>query len=57
MNLFLGLFHKVIVMSGSVTGQYELPPHQLDLAKRQATVLGCQSNGSVNSILDCFKKV
>lgn len=43
-------------MSGSVTGQYEVPPHQIDLAKREARVLGC-TDESIKPMMDCLKTV
>lgn len=53
---FLGLFQKAIVMSGAATAQWEIPTEQLEIAKRQARVLGC-SDQSVAEIMDCLKKV
>lgn len=52
----LGLFQKAIVMSGAATAQWKVPTEQLDLAKRQARVLGC-SDQSVSEIMDCLNKV
>lgn len=43
-------------MSGSVTSQWEVQPHQKDLIERQARVLGCPDD-SLNAIMDCFKTV
>lgn len=51
-----GLFHRVIVMSGSATSQWTIPNEQLDLAKKQARLLKCP-NGSIGEIMDCFKTV
>ncbi|EFA04389.1 hypothetical protein TcasGA2_TC014687 [Tribolium castaneum] len=36
-----GLFHKAIIGSGSVLGQWKLPRNQLELAKKQARLVGC----------------
>ena len=51
-----GLFHRAIIMSGAITSQWEIPNHQLDLAKKQARLLNC-SDESVGSIMECFKRV
>lgn len=50
------LFHRVIVMSGSATSQWEIPSEQMDLAKKQTRLLNC-SDESIESMMDCLKKV
>ncbi|KRT81773.1 esterase [Oryctes borbonicus] len=49
-----GLFNKAIVMSGSVYGNWPLGTDQLDLAKRQAKLLGCTDETSVG-IVKCLR--
>ncbi|EDW88660.1 juvenile hormone esterase [Drosophila yakuba] len=49
-----GLFHKAIVMSGAVTGQWSLPDHQMDVATKQATLLHCHTE-NVTEMVDCLK--
>lgn len=51
-----GLFHRAIAMSGAAMAQWEVPEHQLDLAKRQARLIDCPE-GHVNELIDCFKRV
>lgn len=51
-----GLFHRVIIMSGSASAQWSIPSDQLDLAKKQARLLNC-SDESVKSIMECLQKV
>lgn len=51
-----GLFHRAIIMSGSAISQWEIPTHQMDLAKKQVRLLNC-SDQSVESIMDCLRKV
>lgn len=43
-------------MSGAATAQWQVPREQLEVAKRQARVLGC-SDESVEMIMDCLNKV
>lgn len=52
----LGLFHKAIVMSGAATAQWEVAPHQLDVAKKQARLLHCPDN-HIPDMLICLKQV
>lgn len=40
----VGLFHRAVVMSGSVLPQTKLPRNQTDLIRRQATLLNCTSS-------------
>ncbi|XP_036336478.1 venom carboxylesterase-6-like [Rhagoletis pomonella] len=47
------LFHKAIVMSGSVTGQWSLPSEQLDLATRQAALLHCNTE-NLTDMMSCL---
>ncbi|GJQ73731.1 hypothetical protein Trydic_g14065 [Trypoxylus dichotomus] len=49
-----GLFHKAIVMSGSVYGNWPLGMSQLDLAKKQAKLVGCTDNTS-SAIVKCLR--
>lgn len=56
MHLFVGLFHKAIVMSGSAAAQWDTPKHQLDLAKKQARLLNCP-NDDVKEMMKCLKQV
>ncbi|KAI8115166.1 Venom carboxylesterase-6 [Lucilia cuprina] len=49
------LFHKAIIMSGSATGQWELPEEQLALAQRQATLLKCPSE-NITEMMYCLKE-
>lgn len=51
-----GLFHRAIAMSGAGTGQWEVPKDQLELAKRQARILGCPDD-NVELIIHCLKTV
>lgn len=43
-------------MSGAATAQWELPTSQLELAKKQASLLKCDTQ-SISSILKCLKQV
>ncbi|KAM7351885.1 juvenile hormone esterase [Cochliomyia hominivorax] len=49
------LFHKAIIMSGSATGQWELPQEQMELAQRQAILLKCPAE-NVTEMMDCLKE-
>lgn len=57
-----GLFHKAIIMSGSIPPLMSLPKkHQRSLAAKQAAVLGCQPEGlegafSPSDIVDCLNR-
>ncbi|XP_076396750.1 uncharacterized protein LOC100876166 [Megachile rotundata] len=48
------LFHRAIVMSGSLMNAEPYPTEQKTLAKKQAELLGCPSNDSA-AMLACFK--
>ncbi|EZA54386.1 Esterase FE4 [Ooceraea biroi] len=48
-----GLFHRAIMMSGSVPVE-PLPSNQLHLAKKQAELLNCTTD-STDAMLDCLK--
>lgn len=50
------LFHKAIVMSGSVTGQWLLPVEQLGLAVRQAALLHCTTE-NLTDMMSCLNSV
>lgn len=43
-------------MSGSVTGQYDIPSHLIELAKRQSRILGGPDD-SIESVLEFLKTV
>ncbi|CAG9854755.1 unnamed protein product [Phyllotreta striolata] len=49
-----GLFHKAVAMSGSILGPWPIPINQLEIAKKQARVLGCPDDTSSN-IIKCLK--
>lgn len=51
-----GLFHRVILMSGGVTGQWKVPPHQLHLAKKQARILNCPED-DILEMVECLRKI
>lgn len=51
-----GLFHRVILMSGGVTAQWKVPPHQLHLAKKQARILNCPED-DIPTMVECLKKI
>lgn len=51
-----GLFHRAIVMSGAVTGQWTLPDHQMDVATKQATLLHCHTENTTE-MLECLRGV
>lgn len=50
------LFHKAIIMSGSATGQWELPAEQLYLAQRQARLLKCPEEDN-QQLMECLQTV
>lgn len=50
------LFHRAIVMSGSTTAQWDMPHDTLELAQRQARILGCPDN-SPEAIVSCMKNI
>lgn len=54
--VFLGLFHKVIAMSYSPLGALPIGKNQLQLAKKQARLVGCSDN-SASIIYNCLKNV
>ncbi|CAD6245282.1 GSCOCT00013629001.2-RA-CDS [Cotesia congregata] len=51
-----GLFHRAVAMSGSPTKGEQLQHQQLDLAKKQARLVGCPSE-STRIMRECFEKV
>ncbi|XP_049304270.1 juvenile hormone esterase [Bactrocera dorsalis] len=52
-----GLFHKAIIMSGSLPPQAILPHHtQLELLRKQARVLNCTEVAVEAQLLNCFRK-
>ncbi|XP_011189516.1 juvenile hormone esterase isoform X2 [Zeugodacus cucurbitae] len=52
-----GLFHKAIIMSGSLPPQTVLPQHtQLELLRKQARVLNCTEVSSELELLNCLQK-
>jgi len=55
LNLFVGLFHKAIMQSGSPFCQWALLPPGLaeQRAKAVATITGCPSNSKY--MIDCLR--
>ncbi|KAG5891221.1 hypothetical protein JTB14_036137 [Gonioctena quinquepunctata] len=51
-----GLFHKLACMSGSPVGILPIPTNQLELAKKQARLVGCPDDSS-EIIVECLKTV
>ncbi|XP_053968125.1 juvenile hormone esterase-like [Anastrepha ludens] len=52
-----GLFHKAIIMSGSVPPQKSLPQRaQLELMRKQARVLNCTHAMNETEILNCLQR-
>lgn len=49
-----GLFHRAIAMSGSSLGNWPVPSNQLDLAKKQAKLVGCPDDSSAN-LVKCLR--
>ncbi|GAB0094319.1 Carboxylic ester hydrolase [Sergentomyia squamirostris] len=49
-----GLFHRAIVMSAAATSHVQHPPHQLDLAEKQARLFNC-STVSPRKIVECLR--
>lgn len=49
-----GLFHRVIAMSGSSLGNWPVPKNQLNVAKKQAKLVGCPEDNAAN-IIKCLK--
>ncbi|XP_031354163.1 esterase E4-like isoform X2 [Photinus pyralis] len=49
-----GLFHRVMIMSGSAFGNGIMPRDQLDLAKRQARIVGCPDDNN-GDMMKCLK--
>ncbi|XP_023312047.1 venom carboxylesterase-6-like [Anoplophora glabripennis] len=49
-----GLFHKGVSMSGTPVGAWMLPHNQLEIAKKQARIVGCPDDTSAN-IIKCLK--
>ncbi|XP_055377342.1 juvenile hormone esterase [Condylostylus longicornis] len=50
-----GLFHKVILMSGSATAQWEIPKHQLHLARKHGALMNCTDHNTME-LVNCLKK-
>lgn len=51
-----GLFHKAIISSGSVLGQWQLSKNQLELAKKQARLVGCPDTNET-ILLGCLRSI
>ncbi|XP_035786941.1 esterase FE4-like [Anopheles albimanus] len=49
------LFHRAIVMSGAPTAQWDVPEHQLELAQKQAVLLGCPIT-TVTEMMECLRQ-
>lgn len=43
-------------MSGAATAQWDIPESQIDLAKKQARILGC-ADYSIEQVINCLKQV
>ncbi|EDW12231.1 juvenile hormone esterase [Drosophila mojavensis] len=50
-----GLFQRAIVMSGAATGQWSLPEHQMDVAKKQAALLQCNTR-DLKEMMLCLRE-
>ncbi|KAF5306937.1 hypothetical protein FQA39_LY00167 [Lamprigera yunnana] len=50
-----GLFHRAVIMSGSSFGNWPVPSHRMELAKKEARFLGCPDNDS-SVIYKCLVK-
>lgn len=51
-----GLFHRVVIMSGSSIAQWEIPNNQTDIAKKQASLLNCK-NDTIENVMKCLRSV
>jgi carboxylesterase type B len=51
-----GLFHKAIIGSGSALGHWPLPTNQLELAQKQAEIVGC-SVVDPQIMLTCLRSI
>lgn len=51
-----GLFHRAILMSGGVTGQWEVPQHQIHLARQQARIIGCPEDDT-EAMVECLREI
>jgi acetylcholinesterase len=51
-----GLISNAIIMSGAVTGQWVVPPHQLTLAKKQAELVHCEVD-DIAAMMACMRRV
>lgn len=49
-----GLFHRAMIMSGSAHGNVILKTHQLDLAQKQARIVGCPDDNNAN-MMKCLR--
>lgn len=54
MCIYSGLFHRAVAMSGSNVGNWPVPKHQLNLAQKQARLVGCPETNS-KEIMKCLK--
>lgn len=52
-----GLFHKVIAQSGSALNTWATPIDSIQIARAQASFVGCPANITSNEIVDCLRKV
>ncbi|XP_055595421.1 juvenile hormone esterase-like [Uranotaenia lowii] len=50
-----GLFHKAIVMSAASTSQATVPTEQIELARKQAILLGCDIK-STQEMVECLRR-
>ncbi|KAF5306938.1 hypothetical protein FQA39_LY00168 [Lamprigera yunnana] len=51
-----GLFHRIMIMSGSAFGNSILPSNQLELAQKQAKIVGCPVDTNEN-MMKCLQDV
>lgn len=52
-----GLFHRAIIMSGTVTAQWKVPNDLFDLVRRQSKILGFSSHETPSNIVKFLKHV
>ncbi|XP_053684403.1 juvenile hormone esterase-like [Sabethes cyaneus] len=50
-----GLFHRAIVMSASGVSQVKIPSDQIELARKQAALLGCEVTSN-KKMIDCLRQ-
>lgn len=50
-----GLFHRAIIMSGSIPPQIKLPTNQLDVTQKQAELVNCTRN-KIKNMMHCLRR-